>query len=96
MKVGPVLREIRRSKGLTLGEVASDAGLSVSHLSLIERDEREPSLSALDALGAALGVPPAVVVLLAARQRRVPEVAGRVYAHLEAIARLTLKSRAAK
>lgn len=84
MNVGPTLRTLRQQRQLTLVQAAEAAGMSVSHLSLIERNEREPSLTALDSLADALGVPVAVVVFLAARQERPKRLAGPIYDRLEA------------
>ncbi len=54
--IGPRLRRLRRSRGLTLAEVAADAGLSVSLLSRLETGRRQPTLDALLPLARAFGV----------------------------------------
>jgi transcriptional regulator with XRE-family HTH domain len=52
----PRLRQIRHQQGLTLQQVASATGLSMSMLSQVERGLTDPSLDALRQLAAALHV----------------------------------------
>ena len=57
-KLGPLLRAIRKSRHLTIKEVASKAGVSSSLLSQIERNRISPSLDTLLQLLEVYGVPP--------------------------------------
>jgi predicted transcriptional regulator/DNA-binding XRE family transcriptional regulator len=54
---GQRLRHARRAKGLTLADLGSQVGRTPSVLSLIENGKREPRLSLVEQLAAALGVP---------------------------------------
>jgi DNA-binding transcriptional MerR regulator/quercetin dioxygenase-like cupin family protein len=54
--LGDKLRAARRLRGLSLREASSLAGLSVSHLSAIERGARNISLAGLQRLAVALGI----------------------------------------
>jgi transcriptional regulator with XRE-family HTH domain len=54
--LGEKLRAARRRRGQSLREAASLAGLSVSHLSAIERGGRNISLAGLQRLAVALGI----------------------------------------
>jgi predicted transcriptional regulator/DNA-binding XRE family transcriptional regulator len=54
---GQRLRYLRRSRGLTLAELGARVGRAPSALSLLENGRREPKLSLIDALAAALSVP---------------------------------------
>jgi transcriptional regulator with XRE-family HTH domain len=54
--LGGKLRAARRRRGLSLREASSLAGLSVSHLSAIERGARNISLAGLQRLAVALGI----------------------------------------
>jgi len=54
--VGTRLRELRKAKGLTLKQLAEQSGLSVGFLSQLERQDADPSVRALNAIGKALGV----------------------------------------
>ncbi|MGO2658643.1 XRE family transcriptional regulator [Mycetocola reblochoni] len=53
--LGHRIRHARLAAGLTLEQLGGTAGLTTSHLSLIENGKREPRLSALSALAEALG-----------------------------------------
>lgn len=48
--IGPRLRELRLSRGLTLEQVAADTGFSVSFLSMLERDKVSVSVDNLEKL----------------------------------------------
>lgn len=50
------LRELRRSRGLTLQELSARTGLSIGMLSQVERGVSDPSMDALRRLAAALEV----------------------------------------
>ncbi len=54
---GQRLRHLRRARGLTLAELGAKVGRAPSVLSLLENGRREPKLSLIEALAAALGVP---------------------------------------
>jgi XRE family transcriptional regulator, fatty acid utilization regulator len=56
---GQRLRHARRARGLTLAELGERVGRAPSVLSLIENGRREPKLSLIEALAAALSVPTA-------------------------------------
>ena len=54
---GQRLKHARRAKGLTLAELGDLVGRTPSVLSLIENGKREPRLSLVEQLAAALGIP---------------------------------------
>jgi predicted transcriptional regulator/transcriptional regulator with XRE-family HTH domain len=54
---GRRLRHLRRARGLTLAELGEKVGRTPSVLSLIENGKREPRLSLVEQLAAALSVP---------------------------------------
>ena len=54
---GQRLRHARRARGLTLAELGAQVGRTPSVLSLIENGRREPRLSLVEQLAAALSVP---------------------------------------
>lgn len=56
MRVEILVREVRENKGLTLDDLASKTGLSKGHLSRIERQETEPTISTLCRIALALHV----------------------------------------
>ena len=54
--IGEQLRELRQVKNLTLREVADKAGISVSYLSQLERNQSRLPIGVLRRIGDALGV----------------------------------------
>ena len=64
ISIGPALKRLRaKSIYTSLDALANASGLSVSYLSLVERDKREPSLSALNKIAAAFDMPLPVLFL---------------------------------
>ncbi len=57
--LGAFLREQRRLADLSLRELAALTSVSNAYLSQVERGLHQPSLKVLQAIGQALGVPPA-------------------------------------
>jgi transcriptional regulator with XRE-family HTH domain len=55
--VGERIREFRQDLGLTLEQLADDAGLSIGMLSKVENAQTSPSFSTLTSLANAVGVP---------------------------------------
>ncbi len=55
-RIGPAVRRMRRSRGLTLDELADEAEVSPSHLSRLERSQTLPSFPVLAKIADALGV----------------------------------------
>ncbi|MBV8125970.1 MAG: helix-turn-helix transcriptional regulator [Paucibacter sp.] len=65
MEIGHALKICRSAKKLSLDELAERAGLSQSYLSMIESGKREPTLSSIDKVAKALGVPTPIILFLA-------------------------------
>ena len=66
MNLGNAIRMCRVRRDLTQAELARRANMSVSYLSLIERDKRDVSVSTLRELAAGLEVPTGILFFLAA------------------------------
>ncbi|BDA85707.1 transcriptional regulator [Aureimonas sp. SA4125] len=54
--LGPLIRERRKEQGLTLAEVALRTGLSVGHLSQVERGLSTPTIRQLQQIAETMGV----------------------------------------
>ncbi|MBI6630106.1 helix-turn-helix domain-containing protein [Pontibaca salina] len=67
--LGADLRALRKTRGLTLAQLAQRLGRSLGWLSQVERDLSGPSLEDLREIAAALDVPPSML----ATQSRAPE-----------------------
>ena len=62
--IGNTVRRLRSHRGLTLKELAEDTGLSLSYLSLIERNKRDPSLSNLAKIAKAFDLSPSILIFI--------------------------------
>jgi len=62
LDVGKAVRRIRQQKNLRQAELAQEAGITASFLSLIETGKRHPSLALLERLSNELDVPMDVVL----------------------------------
>jgi len=58
MSIGPLIQTWRLSKNQSLESLAASAGISASLLEQIESEEIDPSAATLQALAAALRIPP--------------------------------------
>ncbi len=67
---GQRLRHARRARGLTLAELGERVGRAPSVLSLLENGRREPKLSLIEALAAALSVPASELMRMQPPSRR--------------------------
>ena len=57
--LGSEVRELRKARQMTLADLAEASGVSISHLSAIERGAVNPSLDKVSKIAAGLGVPEA-------------------------------------
>ena len=55
--IGQKIRDLRNSKGMTLGDLASLVNVSPSLISQLERGGVNPSISLLKSISDALGIP---------------------------------------
>ena len=63
------LRLARLQRKLSQETLAGKAGISVSYVSMLEREQRSPPLETLEALAKALGVPPLSLLQEPPRQK---------------------------
>jgi transcriptional regulator with XRE-family HTH domain len=73
----------RSSRGISLAELARRTRLSVSYLSMLERgDRKDPTLTTIEKIAIALGVPVGIFFFLAADRRDLsgidPDLAGKL------------------
>jgi transcriptional regulator with XRE-family HTH domain len=59
---------------MSLATLAARSGLSVSYISLLERGKRDPSLSAVEEISSALGVPVSILTFLAMESEELHEL----------------------
>ncbi len=56
ISLGSEVRQLRHARKMSLKDLAAESGISVSHLSAIERNASNPSVDVVHAVAAALGV----------------------------------------
>ena len=66
MKIGNAIQLARNKRKLSQTELARRAGVSVSYISMLERDKRDPPLSTLKKISLALGIPVEILLFLGA------------------------------
>jgi transcriptional regulator with XRE-family HTH domain len=66
LNVGRAIKLCRSQKGWTLAELGKRTGIAASHLSMIEHGDRDPSMTAMQAIANAFGMPLNVLIFLAA------------------------------
>ncbi|HAT1597745.1 TPA: helix-turn-helix domain-containing protein [Legionella pneumophila] len=68
MNLGRTIKHCRIIKRLTLTQLSESSGVSISHLCLLEKNKREPSLAIIETIAKALGLPLSVLIFLAAQK----------------------------
>src|SRR3954452_23434873 len=76
-KLGTVIRELRKSRGLTQAELAESARIAANTLAMLERGERPVSLRLLNAIGRPLKVPGSCLMILGASVEKQPDESSR-------------------
>lgn len=66
MNIGQAIKMCRSRRELSQAELAQRAGCSVSYLSLLENNQRDPALSTIEKIAMALNVPVGIFFFLAA------------------------------
>lgn len=66
MNVGQAIKMCRSRRGLSQTELAKRAQCSVSYLSMLEKSQRDPTLSTVEKIAFALNVPIGILFFLAA------------------------------
>lgn len=74
MNFGETVRACRKLRGVSQTNLALQAEISVSHLCLLEKNKRDPSLSTVSAISSALGIPLGVLMFLAASPEDVTDL----------------------
>ena len=88
MSIGAAIKLCRDRKKLTLSELSEKSGLSVSYISLLENNKRDPNLSKVESISDALNIPLSLLLFLSEKKEKIeslnPELA-------EKLSLLTLK-----
>ena len=84
--IGDVIRSIRRTRSLRQVELAQDAGIARSFLSLIETGSRAPSFDCLSRIADALDIPVAAILWRASKKpSRMPANERKLYDRIDGL-----------
>lgn len=78
MNVGQAIRLCRTQQGASQSAVATRANCSVSYLSMLENNKRDPTLSTITRIAEALHVPIGLLLVLAAEQNDLGAIDGHI------------------
>jgi transcriptional regulator with XRE-family HTH domain len=68
MNLGKSIQTCRMQRGFSQADLAKRAGISVSYLSMLENSKRDPTISTVEKIANALGVPIEILFFLGAEQ----------------------------
>ncbi|MEP5765203.1 MAG: helix-turn-helix transcriptional regulator [Halieaceae bacterium] len=91
MELGNVIVECRSMRELSQVDLARKADVSVSHLCLIEKDERSPSIGIIQAIADAMDVPLPLLMALAAEPGQISELTEEQVTTMTAALRVLIK-----
>lgn len=74
MNLGSAIKFCRNQKKLTQAQLAERTGLSVSYVSLLEQNKRDPAFSTVQRIAQELGVPTSILLFLASDHRELSPV----------------------
>lgn len=68
MKLGSAIKMCRERKGMSRSILAEKTGLSVSYISLLENNKRDPNFSKVEIISTVLNIPIAILLFLATKK----------------------------
>lgn len=69
MNIGKIIKACRHRKNLSQKELAKKAKISISYLSLLERNLRKPNIKIIENIAAALDIPLSILIFLASDKK---------------------------
>lgn len=88
MNIGKAIKLCRLQKNMKQEELAINAGISTSYLSLLEQGKRDPNISKIKKISEALNIPISILFFLAAERDEIEDINSEL---AEKISHLTLK-----
>ena len=83
MDVGSAIRLCRKRRGVSQTDVATRAECSVSYLSMLENNKRDPTLSMVTKIAEALHVPVGVFFVMASEEKELGNIDSRLAGKLQ-------------
>lgn len=96
MNVGLAIENCRKLRGISKSRLAIEADVSLSYLSLIIKGDREPTISKLEGIATALGVPSSILLFLASDDDELPSMPDEVKNELRKVAVKLIQAKAEK
>ena len=90
MDVGSAIRLCRKRRGVSQTDVATRAECSVSYLSMLENNKRDPTLSMVTKIAEALRVPVGVLFVMASEEKELGNIDSRLAGKLQRAATASL------
>ena len=88
MSIGTAIKTCRNRKDMTLKELSVKSGLSLSYISLLENNKRDPNLSTVESISNALKIPLSLLLFLSEEKEKFESISPEL---AEKLALLTLK-----
>ena len=82
MNVGKVIKDIREAKKYKQKEVSASCNISVTYLSQIENNKREPTLSTLQIISKFLGTPLPIIFFMSLDETDIPNHKKEFFKHI--------------
>lgn len=92
MDVGNAIRLCRKRRGVSQTYVAARADCSVSYLSMLENNKRDPTLSMITKIAEALHVPVGAFFLMASEEKELGSIDSRLVGRLQRAALASIPS----
>jgi transcriptional regulator with XRE-family HTH domain len=73
MDLGSAIKKCRNIRHMTQSELASKSGITISYISRLENNQREPNLRNIEAVAKALDIPLSILILLASDHNEIGE-----------------------
>lgn len=94
MRLGETIKLCRTQRGLSQAELAELAGISISYLSLLERNKRDPNFSILEGIINALDIPMNIFIFLASEKEEIADLDPSIVDRLSSVALNLIKASA--
>jgi transcriptional regulator with XRE-family HTH domain len=82
MDLGKTIKHIRIAKKISQKELSESAGITQAYLSLIEGNKKEPSISKLDRISTALGIPVSILIYMSMDETEMDEKQKLIYSQI--------------
>lgn len=73
MKIGSIIKAERKKRGLSQNQLAARCSITVTYLSLIENDKKEPTVSLLRTIAENLNLPLPILIFMSLDDEDIPE-----------------------